>query len=80
MATLDSHIDWTGCELVEQVPGRVSGRPVVRGTRIIPDAIVNDYDLGETIDDIREGHPGLSVAMIKQLIEFAHSRRTQHQP
>jgi len=80
MATLDSQIDWTGCELVERVPGKVSGRPVVRGTRIIPDAIVNDFDLGETIEDIREGYPALSVATIERLIEFAHSRRAQPQP
>jgi uncharacterized protein (DUF433 family) len=79
MATLDSYIDWTGCELVERVPGKVSGRPLVRGTRIIPDAIVNDYDLGEPIEDIHEGYPTLSIAAIERLIEFAHSRRGQHQ-
>jgi hypothetical protein len=29
MATIDtkSAIDWTACELIEQVPGNVSGRP-----------------------------------------------------
>jgi hypothetical protein len=27
-----SEIDWTQCELIEQVPGKVSGRPIVRGT------------------------------------------------
>ena len=41
-------IDWTHCELIECVPGKVSGRPVVRGTRIMPEAIVGSYDLGET--------------------------------
>jgi uncharacterized protein (DUF433 family) len=42
MANVDteSAIDWTACELIEAVPGKVSGRPVVRGTRILPDAIV----------------------------------------
>ncbi len=46
----DSDIDWMACELIEQIPGKVSGRPIVRGTRILPDAIVDGYDLGETID------------------------------
>jgi uncharacterized protein (DUF433 family) len=41
----DSDIDWMQCELIEKVPGKVSGRPVVRGTRILPDAIVDSYDL-----------------------------------
>jgi uncharacterized protein (DUF433 family) len=77
MAKLDSitAIDWLACELVEQVPGKVSGRPVVRGTRVMPDAIVNSYDLGDSIDEIHEGFPTLSVAQIKRLIEFAHAQR-----
>ncbi len=37
----DVEIDWTACELIERVPGKVSGRPVVRGTRIMPEAIAN---------------------------------------
>jgi hypothetical protein len=47
----DSDIDWMACELIEKIPGKVSGRPLVRGTRILPDAIVDSYDLGETIDE-----------------------------
>lgn len=71
----DTDIDWLACELIEQVPGKVSGRPIVRGTRILPDAIVDSYDLGETIEELREGFPSLSVAQIRQLIEFAHTQR-----
>jgi uncharacterized protein (DUF433 family) len=71
----DSEIDWTQCELIEQVPGKVSGRPVVRGTRIMPDAIVESYDLGETVEELHEGFPSLSVSQIKRLIEFAHVQR-----
>lgn len=68
-------IDWTQCELIEQVPGKVSGRPIVRGTRILPDAIVNSYDAGEPLDLIHENYPGLSVPQIQRLIEFAHAWR-----
>jgi uncharacterized protein (DUF433 family) len=77
---IDSDIDWTGCELIETVPGKVSGRPIVRGTRILPDAIVDSYDLGETIEELREGFPSLSVSQIKRLIEFAHAQRAQPRP
>jgi len=72
-----SNIDWMQCELIERVPGKVSGRPVVRGTRVMPDAIVNSYDLGDTIDEIHEGFPTLSVSQIRRLIEFAHAQRGQ---
>jgi uncharacterized protein (DUF433 family) len=71
----DVEIDWMACELIESVPGKVSGRPVVRGTRIMPDAIVGSYDLGETIEELHEGFPTLSVAQIERLIEFAHSQQ-----
>jgi uncharacterized protein (DUF433 family) len=27
-------IDWMACELIERIPGKVSGQPIVRGTRI----------------------------------------------
>ena len=74
---LGSDIDWMKCELIERVPGKVSGRPVVRGTRIMPDPIVNSYDLGDSLEEIHEGFPTLSLAQIKQLIEFAHSQRGQ---
>jgi len=68
-------IDWTQCELIECIPGKVSSKPVVRGTRILPDAIVGSYDLGETIEELHQGFPTLSVAQIKRLIEFAHAQR-----
>jgi len=71
----DEQIDWMACELIEAIPGKVSGKPVVIGTRIMPDAIVGSYDLGETIDELREGFPTLTLAQIERLIEFAHAQR-----
>jgi uncharacterized protein (DUF433 family) len=82
MAKLDirTGIDWMACELIEQIPGKVSGRPIVRGTRIMPDGIVNSHDMGESIEDIHEDWPSLSLAQIKRLIEFAHAHREQPNP
>lgn len=73
-----SDIDWLACELIERIPGKVSGRPIVRGTRILPDAIVDSYDVGETIEELVEGFPSLSIDQITRLIEFAHSWRDHH--
>ena len=72
-----TEIDWTACELVERVPGKVSGRPVVCGTRIMPDAIVNSFDLGDSVEEIHEGFPTLTENQIRRLIEFAHAQRQQ---
>jgi len=70
-------IDWMACELIESIPGKVSGRPVVRGTRILPDAIAGSYELGETIEELHEGFPTLTIEQIKRLIEFAEETRRQ---
>jgi uncharacterized protein (DUF433 family) len=82
MANVDTEveIDWMACDLIESVPGKVSGRPVVRGTRIMPDAIVGSYELGETIDELCEGFPTLSLSQIERLIEFARTQRGQAKP
>ena len=73
----NSYIDWTGCELVERIPGKVSGRPVVRGTRILADTIVQDAELGSPVEEIHENYPDLSLADIQNLISFARSHRGQ---
>ena len=77
MTSTTNDIDWMECELIERIPGKVSGQPIVRGTRILPDAIVNSYELGESVEELREGFPALSVVQILRLIEFARSRRGQ---
>jgi len=80
IAVANLEIDWSGCELIEQIPGKVSGRPVVRGTRILPDGIVNSYDAGESLESICEDWPSLSVAKIERLIEFAHAAKSLTPP
>jgi uncharacterized protein (DUF433 family) len=79
MATTETEIaiDWMACELIESVPGKVFGRPVVRGTRIMPDAILHSYELGDSVEDIHEGFPTLSIVPIKGLIEFGLSQLEQ---
>ncbi len=74
MHAANRYIDWTGCELVEQVPGKVSGRPLVRGTRILADTIVEDAELGSSLDEIQANYPDLSPVVIEQLITFAHAQ------
>ncbi len=63
--------DWAGCELVERVPGKVSGKPIVRGARIIADTIVEDAELGSSLEEIHENYPDLPPATIQRLIAFA---------
>ena len=72
---IESEVDWRACELIETVPGKVSGRPVVVGTRILPDVIVDSFDLGESLEELAEGFPSLTISQIQRLIDFAHQQR-----
>ena len=67
---VEVEVDWTACELIERVPGKVSGKPVVVGTRIMPDAILHSYEYGDSYEEIREGFPTLSIPQIRRLVEF----------
>ncbi len=77
MTTVDSYIDWAGCDLVEQIPGKVSGRPIVRGTRILADTIFQDAELGSPLEEIQGNYPDLLLTAIQQLISFARAHRGQ---
>ena len=68
-------INWMECELIESVEGKCGGQPVVVGTRIFPEPIVNSFELGDTVEEIQEGFPTLSSPQIERLIAFAREQR-----
>jgi uncharacterized protein (DUF433 family) len=70
-------MDWSGCDLVERVPGKYSGVPVLRGTRIPPEAIVGNYDAGLSVDEVAENDPTVSRETILQLLAYATAHRLQ---
>jgi len=70
-------MDWSGCDLVESVPGKVSGRPIVKGTRVLADQIVEEAALGSSIDQIVESYPSLSADTVHQLLTYANSHLLQ---
>ena len=47
-------IDWSECPLVEVKPGVHSGAPVLLGTRMPVDAIVDNFDYGLSVAEIVE--------------------------
>jgi len=49
-------MDWSDCEIVEVIPGKVGGVPLIRGTRMPADQVIESLDLGETVDEIAYNH------------------------
>ena len=58
-------------ELIESSPDVMMGKPVVRGTRITVESILEKLAAGETIDDVLEAHPRLSREGVLAAIAFA---------
>lgn len=56
---------------IESNPNIMMGKPVVAGTRITVELILEKLAAGETIDQILAAHPRLTKAGIQAAIEFA---------
>jgi len=58
----------------------MSGQPVVKGTRILAQTIVENFEGGSPIEEIHENYPSLPIDRIRTLITFAQSRSAQPVP
>ena len=68
-------MDWSGCDLVEVVPGKVSGQPLVKETRIPADFVIESYELAGSVDEVLEECPRLSRDIVLRLVEFAQAHQ-----
>jgi uncharacterized protein (DUF433 family) len=65
--------DWTGCAEVERVEEKMSGEPVIKGTRVLAQTIVDNYAAGDSIDEIHENYPHIPLDTIRKVVAF-HER------
>jgi len=56
---------------IEIDPNICSGKPVIRGTRILVTSLLSQLAAGESFEAIRKGFPGLTDEDIRAAIEFA---------
>jgi len=52
-------------------PNIMAGQPVIAGTRITVNLILEDLSIGQSIDDILRNYPHLTREAIKAAIDFA---------
>jgi uncharacterized protein (DUF433 family) len=64
-------LDWSQCDAVERVSGRVSGAWVLRGTRMPVATIFENLEAGANLDDIVTWYEGLDREQVKAVIDFA---------
>ena len=68
-------IDWTACDLVERVRGKMGGRPVIKGTRIEPETVLIDEEYGWTPEQTHVSFPTLPLDTILKIRAFAHKHQ-----
>jgi uncharacterized protein (DUF433 family) len=70
-------IDWSHCPLVEIKPGVQSGAPVLRGTRMPVNAILDNFDYGVSVAEIAEQFE-VPPDRIETIVAYAQSHRVAH--
>lgn len=64
--------DWMDCAAIETVPERLSGQPVIRGTRVRPEDLLANRDQG--VDWLAKSH-GLEPDVIREVFAFYDARK-----
>jgi uncharacterized protein (DUF433 family) len=70
-------MDWLTCEAIEAIPGKMNGRPVIKGTRVEPDTIVDNYEAGSPIEEVHENYPHIPLDTIRRVLAFHRTRSHQ---
>ena len=81
-------VDWSDCPLIEVIPGKVSGSPLLKNTRLPVDAILGNFDafreeglspdaaVAETLDC----YPEAGLDNIKAIVHYRAAHQFQARP
>ena len=67
-------VSWTDCQAVEAVPGKVSGAPVIRGTRVRPDDLLVNREEG--VQWLSENF-GVTPEVVHEVFRFYDAHRPE---
>jgi uncharacterized protein (DUF433 family) len=67
-------MNWSGCDFVEMIPGKVSGALLMRGTRVPVDQVVASLDGGESVEEVAYNYD-LQPADVLRLQDFLARNR-----
>jgi uncharacterized protein (DUF433 family) len=71
-------MDWSDCPIVEINPRKVSGAPILKGTRVQADAIVENFEGGSPVEEIAENF-AIPQVTVREILSFAASKQRQLQ-
>jgi uncharacterized protein (DUF433 family) len=64
-------LDWSECDAVEQIPGKVSGVWLFKGTRVPVKALFENLEDGASVDDFLAWFPGVTGDQVHTVLEHA---------
>ena len=67
-------MDWTDCPNVEQIPGKVSGAWLVRGTRILADDVIANAADFTPEQIVAEIYRSLPLDRVRRINSYARRR------
>ncbi len=67
-------LDWSQCESVERVPGRVSGAFVFKGTRLPVATLFENLEAGATVTDFLAWYEGVTREQVLDVLR--HTERS----
>jgi uncharacterized protein (DUF433 family) len=79
--------DWSNCPVVEIVPGKASGAPLLKNTRLPVEAIVGNYDAFRdeglspeaAIEETLDCYPQAGLDNIKAVLDYRAAHQLQAQ-
>jgi uncharacterized protein (DUF433 family) len=67
-------MDWSDCPLVESDPFKLGGVPILKGTRMQADSIVENYEGGSPIEEISYNF-SIPEETIRLVLEYARAKQ-----
>jgi uncharacterized protein (DUF433 family) len=65
-------------QLIQSDPSIMMGKPVIAGTRITVELILEKLAAGETIDQVLDAHPRLTREAVLAAFDFANGENDEH--
>ena len=71
---MEGVMDWTECPVIETVPDRMSGAPVLRHSRVRPDDLLNNIE--QTPEWMADAF-NLSIEDVRAVLSFYHQHQSE---
>jgi uncharacterized protein (DUF433 family) len=66
-------IDWSSCDAVERIPGKMSGVWLFKGTRVPISALFENLKSGATVEEFLEWFEGVERQQVEAVLQHVEA-------